>query len=146
MTKTNLTKLATAIALITVLCLTVSAQGLSDKEDVEARVGLARNYGELLLKLFPLNADMVITTSRFPVPREGEYALFGNHRLYNDSMADEHSQELQKIADWIENNRDKLERLGVCEVGLSSNTENPYMGKSFFVRNKDGEWRFKTDR
>jgi hypothetical protein len=72
--------------------------------------------------------------------------LLGSHRLYNDSMVDEHPQELQKIADWIESNRDKLERLGVCEVGLSSDMKGLYMGKSSFVRNKDGEWKFKTER
>jgi hypothetical protein len=77
-----------------------------------------------------------------------DYALVVVHYLYSDSMTPVYQEELDKIAEWIENNRDDLKKWGICEVGLSSNQKGPYQlqGKSSFVRNEYGEWKFKRER
>jgi hypothetical protein len=148
MTKTRITKTAVTIALITAFCLMVSAQGLSEAEAQKEREVLAYHYNQLVLKLFPRNVDGRVVISQLPVPREMDYSLVVVHYLYSDSMTPVYREELDKIAEWIENNRDNLKRWGICEVGLSGTQKGPYrlQGKSSFVRNKDGEWEFKAER
>jgi hypothetical protein len=148
MTKTYLTQTAITIALLTALCLTGAAQGLSGAEAQKEREVLAVHYNQLVLKLFPQNVDGRVVISRLPAPREMDYTLVAVHYLYSDSMTPVYQEELDKIAEWIENNRDDLKRWGICEVGLSSGQRGPYelQGKSSFVRSRDGEWEFKTER
>jgi len=136
------------IALLTVLCLTGAAQGVSEAEAQKQRDILAVHYNQLVLKLFPRNVDGRVVISRLPVPREMDYTLVAVHYLYNDSMTPVYQAELDKIAEWIKDNRDDFERWCICEVGLWSGQRGPYelQGKSSFVRNKDGEWWFKTER
>ncbi len=144
MTKTNLTKTAMTIALITALCFTVSGQGLSEKEAREARNDLARSYRELVLKLFPGNTDLKVVVSKGSAARALGYKLVAEDWLFSDSMGPLYQKELSKIAEWIESKRDDLERVRISEVGLSSGKGAAYLGKSSFVRNKDGEWEFTT--
>jgi hypothetical protein len=148
MTKTYLTQTAMTIALLTVLCVTGAAQGPSEAEAQKEREDLAVHYNQLLLKLFPQNVDGRVVISRLPAPREMDYTLVAVHCLYNDSMTPVYQEELDKIAEWIENNRDGLKRWGICEVGLSSGQRGPYelQGNTSFVRNNYGEWVLKTER
>ena len=146
MSKTNPTKTIVTVVLVAVICLPATAQGLSEKEARTARSDLGRSYRELILKLFQLNTELVVVVSKGSAARALDYKLVAEHRNFGSSMRALYQQELGKIAEWIETNRDDLEKLGISEVGLSSGKRVLYLGKSSYIRNKDGDWEFREER
>jgi hypothetical protein len=102
-----------------------AAQGLSEAEAQKQRDILAVHYNQLVLKLFPENVGGRIVISRLPVPHGMDYTLLAVHYLYSDSMIPVYLEELDKIAEWINDNRDDLKKWGICEVGLSSGQRGP---------------------